>query len=51
MPLIADVPLLYHGWYTLLAVYNIFLADPQKLLLQLLTTNIRDLLVRLSSLL
>jgi hypothetical protein len=51
MPLIADVPLLYHGWYTLLAVHYIYLPDPQELLLQLLTTIIRDPLVRFSSLL
>jgi len=35
----------------LLAVHNIYLPDTQKLLLQLLTTIIRDPLVRLSSLL
>lgn len=51
MPIIVDMPLLYHGCYTLLAVHNIYLPDPHKLLLQLSTTIIRDPLVGLSSLL
>ena len=48
MPLKADV---YHGWYTLLAICNIYVPGPQNLLLQFLTTIITDLLVSLLCLL
>jgi hypothetical protein len=51
MPLIAHVPLVYHGWYSLTAVLNLYVPDAQKLSLQFLTTIIRAPWVSLLSLL